>query len=130
MTVLNKLVFNGKKARDNYIDVDVPEFGEGAKIRIQKTTVAGEIRASRLYDVIRNATRISEDNRSALFSTVSLICSMVDEDGNYLEQGEDLESIKATLVGLESHGVFMRLFVACNKVNSAVIDNDTTKKNS
>lgn len=130
MAILSKLVFDSKKPKDNYLDVEVPEFGEGAKIRIQKMTVAGQIRLGRLHNTVREAKRISDDNRTALYSTATLMCAMVDEDGAYLEQNDDIETIKQVLVGLESHGVFMRLFTACNKVNGVVVDPEATKKNS
>lgn len=131
MALLKQLNIDSGEQNRKFEDVSVPELGDNAEIRIQKMSVKGNFRMTRLHKTISEMD-VDDDTRAALNMTATMMCCMVDEDGDYLLPGENVAEV---LEVFETHGVFMRLFVACNRVNGIKVDKEvkdltTAKKNS
>lgn len=132
MSLLKKLNISAGVQNSAFEDVAVPELGKDAEIRVQKLRVAGQIRLNELHNIIEKM-KVKDKNRiNLLYTTAMLMCTMVDEDGEYLVQSDD---ISATLDALDSQGVFFKLFMANSRVNNVTVENadetlEDAKKNS
>lgn len=132
MALLKKLNISKSVQNSAYEDVAVPELGEDAVIRVQKLRISGQIRLNELHELIEEMNIKDKNQTNMLNITAMLMCTMVDEDGQYLVPENE---ILATMNTLDSAGVFFKLFSANNRVNSVdvaeVEENlDKAKKNS
>lgn len=130
--LLKKLNIAGAVQNSHFEDVKVPELGKGAEIRIQRMKILGQMRLGELYENIDKMKVKSAQLDNMLRMTASLMCVMVDENGEYLIPEDDVES---TMNTLDDSGVFFRLLTANNKVNSVNSEFtedtlDKAKKNS
>lgn len=132
MSLLKKLNIDSSAQNVSHEDVDVPELGEDAKIRVQKLRIAGQIRLSELHKLIEDMKLKDKNQVNMLNITAMLMCVMVDEEGEYLVPENE---ILATMNTLDSAGVFFTLFSANNRVNAVNVEEvdenlDKAKKNS
>lgn len=132
MTILKTLNVKDVKHQPKFKDVPVNEIEEGAKIRIRKMTVSGQMRLSELHKQIDKMNCKSYDV-PVLRMTAVLMCVMVDEEGNALMPDDNIVEVKDLL---DNTGVLDRLINASNEVNGVkqvteeVEDLKSTKKNS
>lgn len=132
MALLKKLNIERGEPNKNYEDVLVPSIGEGVEIRIQKLKIAGQLRLSQLYKKVDEMNVTDEIQFSLLGTTSMLMCTMVDDQGNYLMPSDDIE---ATLNYLDSKDVIHLLMAASNRVNKIEVSIEPeslekSKKNS
>lgn len=130
--LLKKLNIAGAVQNSHFEDVKVPELGEGAEIRIQRMRILGQMRLGELNEIIDKMKVKNAQKDNMLRITASLMCVMVDENGDYLIPEDDVEG---TMNALDDSGVFFRLLSVNNKVNSVndEFSDDTldkAKKNS
>ena len=130
MSLLKKLNIQDGEHSNNYEDVAVPELGEGVEIRVQKLRIDGQFRLTSLQSELDSLKIKDEKKLTALRTTAMLMCCMVDENGDYLAPGNDVQKV---MNYLDSTGVFFKLFAASNrvnKVNELVEELEDSKKNS
>lgn len=132
MTLLKKLNIECGEPNKNYEDVSVPSIGDGVEIRIQKLKIAAQLRLSQLHKKIEAMNVTDEIEFSLLGTTAMLMCTMVDDQGNYLMPGDDIE---ATFNYLDEKDVIHILMSASNRVNKVEVSVEpesleNSKKNS
>lgn len=117
MAILTKLVPVIKSE-----SVPVPNLGEDAEIIIRKMTAGDQTRYLSLFE----KCKLESGNIDvSAFNIVRLMCCMVDEDGEYITDEDEIEQIKK----LDSDS-YVALLEVCDRLNPIITKDDLAEKKS
>ena len=117
MTVLTNLVPVIKSER-----VPVPNLGKDAEIIVRQMPAGDQ---SRYLSMFESCKKEDGEIDVAVFNLTRLMCCMVDEEGNYITEEDELDKLKQ----LDSD-TFAALITACDKLNPIITKDDLAEKKS